>query len=163
MAAHRPCSERLAVGALIALAVLFSPFAAAQTIPATVLCVAGGSLVSIQATAQPVTISGTVDNRLWTTSMIPGTTIDNQAFTLFATGHYRIKNVGGAMVAPGVACAAPTSHVLMSFGDYNAMVNGSDVNQTLFYLGLVICLAAGFGMGWYFFGPRRKSIIEIGE
>lgn len=60
------------------------------------------------------------------------------------------------------ACTANSDNaVLLSGADYQELTNLGNVNETL-TIGLIVLFALlGFALGYYFMGPRRRSLVEV--
>jgi hypothetical protein len=160
---RRALSLARMVAVYVALSMLCLVAQHAMANPTVVCTYAIGASTTVETRAG--TASGVPDARSWETFQATAGVYTTVA-SLDASSRYLVRTLGGVMVEPGTACPATvsglaTGWVLMNVSDYTSMTNGAAVNETLFYLGLVVCLAIGFLGGYYLTGPRRRSIIEV--
>jgi hypothetical protein len=135
----------------VAVAALFIIASVSQAAP-TVIC---SDRFWPQADAQAGTLNGRFD---------PSWRVFTQSNFIPVAGQtgFGMFTVTRQFVEPGEACTyAGTSIVFMTPADYSAMINGFAVNETLHYGFMVLCLLGGFVLGWYMFGPKRRSVIDI--
>jgi hypothetical protein len=167
--------------ALVAATALVGFGARAQSTTASVGCVPS-TLISIY--TGTTTIAG--DVRTWWTFQASTTSPSWNQFPPLPTGQMNLLVRGSTslipFVAPGTLCGNSPSFVLMNYSDYSWMVDQmGNVKEATFSAAvtamtaqvsgfqeavtvglMVLGIIAGFAIGWMMFGPKRKSVIEIG-